>query len=762
MKLTPDSPEITAYALGALDPETHARVEAELELDPVLLAEVEAIRACAMQLTDELSREPASALDDGQRARIREASGAGLEERHERDDTGTQVSGWLGFFGGWWRGVMNPGWGLAMAGAAAVGLTLWLRPPAEPEAPAGSEAEIAGNDLRYQPGRSETVMEGPGRTATEVLGNGRAAGDPVEAARVATPSIAPSIAPSMASAPTSLPAPRAEAAPDRVPVRRRAMLDPVAPRPVQAPMVPVPTADLPMAAEPMAAESRMEGAGARMMDPVLMKRYGLMPRENLGLVPMASVVQPPVDENPFRSPLENPLSTFGLDVDTASHAIVRRYLNSGQLPPPDVVRLEEIVNYFPYGYREPTGSHPVGVEAEVATSPFRPGNRLVRIAVKTRELERAERPSANLVFLVDVSGSMASENRLPLVQRSLRLLVDRLREEDRVAIVTYAGEARVAMASAGGRDRGELFRAIDRLRAGGSTHGSAGIGLAYEQARAHFVTNGVNRVILCTDGDFNVGLTSREALEELIAGEARSGVFLTVMGYGMENYRDATAELLADRGNGNYAYIDSFREAGKVLGQQLESTLVTVAKDVKLQVEFNPARVLSWRLLGYENRALADRDFNDDTKDAGDLGAGHTVTALYEIVPVAGGESGVDLLRYGVAASAAAGRVGTGVHTNELMHIKLRYKAVDSGISQLLQQSVMDGARPLEQAGDDFRFSAAAAGFAMLLRNSAHRGDLTYERVLRLAESALGPDTGGYRAELVDLVRRAQQLSGGR
>lgn len=759
MNLTPDSPELTAYALGALDPDTRARVEAAVASDPALQAEVDAIRACAMQLTDELSREPAPALDERQRERIRAASRNGSGEALDLEMEGTRKPARRGSSGAWWRDLWNPAWGLALAGAAAVALTLWLRPPTAGE-PAQSEAEIAGNGLRYQPGRSDaaTVTNAPALAAVETRERKVSADRSAPVRRMESRSV-PVDSLQVPTAPLPSPAPVAPQA--QVQVSRRTVggdgampqasssgVGGVAPGSVQTPSASVP---------PLGGSRAMESRGEApqlYQEPVLMKRYGLVPRE------MSTAVQPPV-ENPLRSPLETPLSTFALDVDTASYAIVRRHLNAGRRPPADAVRLEEMVNYFTYTHRQPAGDHPIGIETELADSPYTWGNRLVRIALKARDIPRSERPPANLVFLVDVSGSMEPQDRLPLIQRSLRMLTESLTARDRVSLVTYSGEAGVRLPSSSGAEKELIVKAIDTLRSGGSTHGSAGIRLAYEQARAHFNAEGINRVILCTDGDFNVGLTSREALLELIAGEAKTGVYLTVLGFGMDNYKDATTELLADRGNGNYAYIDSFREARKVLSEQLESTLVTVARDVKLQVEFNPARVLSWRLLGYENRALADRDFNDDTKDAGELGAGHTVTALYELVMAGGAGPGVDPLRYG-RATPMAGPSGTGVHTNELLHIKLRYKTPDDDRSRLLQLSVTDVSRTLEQAGDDFRFSAAAAGLAMLLRNSPHKGTLTYDQVLRMAESALGRDPGGYRAEFVDLVQRARQLNGGR
>jgi uncharacterized protein YegL len=388
--------------------------------------------------------------------------------------------------------------------------------------------------------------------------------------------------------------------------------------------------------------------------------------------------------------------------------------------------------------------------------------------VKAREIPQKERPRSNLVFLLDVSGSMQPETRLPLVKRSMRLLLDRLSSKDSVGIVTYAGEAGVAIPSTAITDAGrqQVIAVLDRLKAGSGTRGSAGIEAAYAMATNQFIKEGVNRVILCTDGDFNLGITDREELLSLITDRAKSGVFLSVLGFGMDNLKDSTLELLADRGNGNYAYIDSFAEARKVLVKQLDGTLVTVAKDAKIQVEFNPTRVAKYRLLGYEKRLLRDRDFNDDAKDAGDVGAGHSVTVLYEIEPVAGFGAGVDPLRYR-AEPAAGNGIGNGnesrtkpVHPEELLNLKIRYKQPDGDRSRLMELPVKDVDHDFAKASFDFKFAAAVAGYGILLRHSPHAGSLTWEQVLRLAELGQGLDPEGYRAEFIDLARKAQQLNG--
>jgi Ca-activated chloride channel homolog len=461
-----------------------------------------------------------------------------------------------------------------------------------------------------------------------------------------------------------------------------------------------------------------------------------------------------VDDNPFHLAGQTPLSTFSLDVDTASYSNVRRFLTHNQLPPKDAVRIEEMVNYFPYDYPQPKKG-PFCVQTELAACPWNPEHRLLRIGLKGRDVPADKRPPSNLVFLIDVSGSMRPDNRLPLVKRGLRLLIDQLTENDRVAMVVYAGGQGLALPSTPGTDKGALLSALDRLEAGGSTNGGAGIRLAYDVAVGHFVKGGTNRVILCTDGDFNVGVTSQGELTRLIEDKAKSGVFLTVLGFGMGNYKDATLEKLADRGNGNYAYIDSLAEARKVLVEQMAGTLLTIAKDVKVQVEFNPARVAAYRLVGYENRLLRAQDFNDDKKDAGEIGAGHTVTALYEVVPA--GKSvpvpGVDPLKYQQPRQPAEA-----AKSKELLTVKLRHKEPDGDTSKLLEVPVED-AEVKSVPTEDFRFAASVAAFGMLLRGSPHKGVATYAGVLELAQESKGRDPQGYRAEFCELVRKAAALT---
>jgi Ca-activated chloride channel family protein len=462
-----------------------------------------------------------------------------------------------------------------------------------------------------------------------------------------------------------------------------------------------------------------------------------------------------IRDHPFVLVSNDPRSTLSVDVDTASYSVVRRFLRDGSLPPKDAVRIEELLNYFRYDYESPSDNRPFAVHLEAARCPWKPDHRLVRIALKGRELPQGRRPPSNLVFLLDVSGSMDEPNKLPLVKSALRLLVNELGPRDHVAIVVYAGSEGLALPSTPANEKAVILDALDSLSPSGATHGSAGLRLAYETAEASFIDGGVNRVILATDGDFNVGITNQGELVRIIEQKARGGVFLTALGFGMGNLKDSMLEKLADHGNGNYAYIDTLREARKVLVDQIGSTLVTIAKDVKLQIEFNPAAVKAYRLIGYENRVLAHQDFNDDTRDAGDMGAGHTVTALYELVPPGGAVDtpAVDPLRY-----QAPTRSMTGAKRDELLHVKVRYKEPDGDRSTLVEVPLDDRDLTFEGASLDFRFAAAVASFGMVLRDSPYKGQATVDRTLEWAQSSLGGDEGSLRAEFVTLVEKARAL----
>lgn len=478
-------------------------------------------------------------------------------------------------------------------------------------------------------------------------------------------------------------------------------------------------------------------------------------------------------ENELKDVLREPLSTFSIDVDTASYANVRRFLNQNMIPPRDAVRIEELVNYFPTHEEGPAAEakEPFATRVELAACPWQPRHKLARISIQGREIEKNSK-SSNLVFLVDVSGSMNEPQKLPLVQQSLRMLAEQLGEGDRVAMVTYASGTQVVLRPTNGQNRAQIIAAVDQLRAGGSTNGAGGLQLAYEQAVAGFVQGGINRVILCTDGDFNVGISDPAQLEKFIADKARSGVFLSVLGFGSGNLKDRTMETLANKGNGNYAYIDGLGEARKVLVEQMSGTLVTIAKDVKIQVEFNPALVRSYRLIGYENRLLAKEDFNDDTKDAGEIGSGHSVVALYELVPAnlpPGEEPAriVDTLKYQTLASPMPDGTmpklsATAKDSKEIMTVKLRYKQPEGETSQKIEVPVMDADKAITAASAEFKFSAAAAAFGLLLRDSSYKGALTWETVRKLALEGKGPDALGYRGEFLQLIDKAAGLKGAR
>lgn len=460
-------------------------------------------------------------------------------------------------------------------------------------------------------------------------------------------------------------------------------------------------------------------------------------------------------ENKFLAATQNPLSTFSIDVDEASYSNVRRYLQTGTIPPAGAVRIEEMINYFDYNYPQPVNNEPFTVNTEIADCPWNTQHKLVHIGLQGKEIPVENLPASNMVFLVDVSGSMNEANKLPLVQASMNMLVDQLREKDKIAIVVYAGNAGLVLPSTSGTDKTKIKEAINNLQAGGSTAGGEGIKLAYKTAKENFVKDGNNRIILATDGDFNVGASSDDELVRLIEQERKSGVFLSVLGYGMGNYKDNKMQQLADKGNGNHSYIDNINEARKVLVSEFGSTLFTIAKDVKVQVEFNPAKVQAYRLVGYENRMLAAEDFNDDNKDAGELGSGHTVTALYEVIPVGITDDftkTVDPLKYQLNDRKIVS------NTDEIMTIKLRYKKPDEDISRLIIHPVMDNHIPLANTSDNFRFSAAVAEFGLMLRGSSFKQGSSYSQVISLARGARGTDNNGYRTEFINLAQAATSL----
>lgn len=459
-------------------------------------------------------------------------------------------------------------------------------------------------------------------------------------------------------------------------------------------------------------------------------------------------------ENGFINVGNDPLSTFSIDVDTASYSNIRRFINQEIMPPIGAVRIEEMINYFSYSYPQPSSKHPFSVTTELGPCPWNDSHQLVRIGLKGKSIDTKKLPPSNLVFLIDVSGSMSAPNKLPLLKQSMKMLVKQLGKDDRVSMVVYAGNDCIALEPTAGSEQQKIFTAIDTLGAGGSTHASSGIVTSYRLAEQVFMPKGNNRIILASDGDFNVGTTSRGELQKLIEEKRESGIYLTVLGFGMGNYHDDTLEILADKGNGNYGYIDNLLEAKKVLVKEMSGTLFALARDVKIQVEFNPEKVGAYRLIGYENRILADEDFNDDKKDAGEIGVGHTVTALYELVSAGSNDMpSVDPLKYQQVKS------GTNAKTShELMTIKLRYKPMQTNQSTLLTSIVREAAIDLNNTSNDFRFAASVAGYGMLLTGSELSGKIDYQQVLTLAKGAKGADVEGYRAEFIRLVEMTQLL----
>ncbi|WP_242604882.1 vWA domain-containing protein [Flavobacterium subsaxonicum] len=459
------------------------------------------------------------------------------------------------------------------------------------------------------------------------------------------------------------------------------------------------------------------------------------------------------DENKFENPATTPLSTFSIDVDNASYTNIRRFLNNGEVVPKDAVRVEEMINFFKYNYPQPTGSDPFSINTEYSDAPWNPNHKLLKIGLQGKDIQAAELPASNFVFLIDVSGSMSDSNKLPLLKESMKVLVKQMRKQDRIAIVVYAGAAGLVLPSTGGDEKDKIIAALDELESGGSTAGGAGIELAYKTALENFVKKGNNRVILATDGDFNVGASSNTDMQTLIEEKRKSGVFLTCLGYGMGNYKDSKLETLADKGNGNYAYIDNMQEADRYLNKEFKGSMYAIAKDVKIQIEFNPNYVQSYRLIGYENRKLRDEDFANDAIDAGELGSGHTVTALYEIIPT-GVKSdyfnSTPQLKYSTPQSA------NGNYSNELATIKFRHKKPDEEVSKEIVKVIPNIALPFTSTSGDFKFSAAVAWFGLKLRDSKLVPNKSTEAIKELAKQGLQNDPEGYRAEFIRLVERVE------
>lgn len=720
MKFDPDDVQWTAYALGEGDPATRAEMDREVARNPEARAFVESIQGASTQVRAALAREPAMELRPEQRRAVRERAAAARPALHF---------------------PLRPlvALGLAAGIVAAIGVGLFrAKPPVTELSMADKKPDLNVTYTTDERMELDTLAELPAEQALveSVAPPREAEKEELSDLVVADASVPVDVGMDLA---------RLKVAGESSPL---AMKNLYAGRSRVSERQEVPSAPLASVAPAFAwriGNGHVVGG---------MVKSGEMPSE-------PRIISPSLDdydvihENPFQRVADHPLSTFSIDVDSASYAVVRKYLLEGTLPPKDAVRIEELVNYFRYDYPQPVDGRPFAVHLAAAPAPWNPRHHLVRVALKAKEIDRRERPPVNLVFLIDVSGSMSDANKLPLVKRSLQALAKQLDERDRLAIVVYAGAAGLVLPTTSGERTPDILAALDGLNAGGSTAGGAGIQLAYDTARAQFATGGVNRVILCTDGDFNVGLTQRGDLERLIEEQAKSGVYLTVLGFGMGNYKDSTLELLSNKGNGNYGYIDDFSEARRLLVDEMLGTLVTVAKDVKIQVEFNPARVAGYRLIGYENRMLKKEDFNNDRVDAGDVGAGHTVTAFYEVVPAGQpvpGPGEVDALKY--QRDVQADRPVS----DDLLTAKLRYKLPDGDTSTKLEFPLAaSSVRPLEASGD-MRFATAVAGFGMILRESPNKGDLGFDDILKLAESDLGADVGGYRRDFLNLVRNAAAL----
>ena len=705
MKPTADI-QLTAYALGEGTPADRAAVEARLRTDPAAQAAVQEIRVLAAQLETELQGGPEIGLTDDQRRRIRQAA--------DRPAGRLLRFPWLRLSG--------------FAAVAAVvtlvfGGALWnaAKHLLENRFAKAQESSISVGLIEVNEQKLDELFE-PAELPDRV---------DFKPPDVDWNMTAPPEVQDFCAAPAARPVAELEIASDRI-----------------SPIIMKNLAPGQMANRSGAGRAASIGVFGGQWHP-----YPYPP-------PADTESYAPIQGNTFKQVADEPLSTFSIDVDTASYANIRRFLRAGQMPPPDAVRVEEMINYFPYDYAPPKGQTPFAVHVESAACPWAPAHALVRIALKGKALDAEERPPCNLVFLIDVSGSMMPDNKLPLVKKSIRLLARQLAPSDRVALVVYAGAAGLVLRPTPVADLSTIDAAVENLQAGGSTAGGAGIQLAYEVARQNFLPDGNNRVVLCTDGDFNVGIVDSEQLAQFIADRARQGIFLTVLGFGMGNFKDDRLETLSNKGNGNYAYVDSFSEARKVLAEQAAGTLFAIAKDVKLQIEFNPAQVAAYRLIGYENRLLAKEDFNDDKKDAGELGAGHAVTAFYEVVPVgADSAPGVDPLKYQPAADRAPVARKRANDNPEWLTVKLRYKLPKADTSAKIEVPFVGSAAPFADASTDFRFAAGVATAGLMLRGDPSVMDLGFGDVAAWAAAAVGADPGGHRREFLGLLRDAAALA---
>jgi len=730
MNINPDDPKWTAYVLGELNDAERAQVEKELESSAVAREVVEEIRLASDLLRHELTQEQTVGLAPEQRRAITSAAAPPVEALYERPG-GRRPP--LQFS----RPMLR--WaGLAASLAAGLLIVATLSVPSlrsRRATPVPQETAVPARETQ----REESASKEKDKINLAALSR-----DKLEAARK-TSEAAGAVRESLQVQQWQQQGQQGQQAGQ--PLQQRAQAGLSLPAETAGPQ------PIPLRAQSFAENKVLTLPAGTPGPPTAVG--ALADRANRP--PLNTETYDFISDNPFVRVTQDPLATFSVDVDTASYANIRRFLSMNQLPPKDSVRIEEMINYFSYDYTSSTGRQPIAAYTEVAAAPWNPQHRLVRIGIKGKDINVAKRPPSNLVFLVDVSGSMATPEKLPMLKSAMKLMVEKLGEGDHVAIVTYAGASGVHLRSTSGDKKEVINSAIDSLNSGGSTNGGAGILLAYETATSNFIRGGTNRVILATDGDFNVGITSQGDLIRLIEEKAKNGVFLSVLGFGMGNYKDSTLEKLADEGNGNYAYIDTMNEARKVLVEEMSGTLLTVAKDVKIQVEFNPAEVNAYRLIGYENRTLRHQDFNDDKKDAGDMGAGQTVTALFEVVP-RGVEieiSAVDQLKYQERALDTR-RAANG----EILNVRIRYKDPDGNTSQLMETPVIDRRTAFNNASTDFRFAAAVASFGMVLRDSPHKGQSTMDSVIEIAEKSRGVDKNGYRDEFVQLVRKARALKG--
>ena len=761
MSINPNDPRLTAYALGELPESEQTELLRELETDEAARAQLKEIQRLAEQLTENFRHEPKQELTPEQRNAL--LTGAGAQAGLEAAQTGSTQPANL-----WWRNYWKFAFPTALAAALAVGFFIFQGSQSEKEIQLAKLPELpaptAGHTqvLPESRGEAKQIAEATSPvTETESLPEletfrltdaSQRVNESLPKAKIETRGVSRSTA----IPGSSMPGPETQSSTlDRSggQANRLGTMQ-LGARYALAPSEPSQNLDQSFHKLSVPEELRREKSLSDSLAPDVREnsRERVLDRARVQRQPSNTETYDSITENDFQSVNDHPLSTLSIDVDTAAYSLVRRFLKSGELPPKGAVRIEEMINYFPYSYAAPKNNQPFAASLELANCPWNNQNQIVRIALKGREARGENRPAANLVFLIDVSGSMQPANKLPLVKRALKLLVQQLREEDQVALVVYAGSSGLVLDSTPCSDKEAILEAIDRLEAGGSTNGGQGIALAYGTARRNYLPRGVNRVILCTDGDFNVGVTSQSELISMVEERAKSGVFLTVLGFGMGNLKDSTLEKLADKGNGQYGYIDDMAEARKLFVEQLSGTLVTIAKDVKIQVEFNPAQVASYRLIGYENRLLNKEDFNDDKKDAGDIGAGHTVTALYEIVRGRSGQSKVDPLKYQNSARLAPAAQG-----GELLTVKVRYKTPSGDTSELLEFPLASELQKQEMS-PDLKFAASVAAFGMLLRDSAHKGSATYDLAYELAEAGQGLDRNGHRAEFLELITLAKEL----